>query len=261
MDRELRVERLLDLLDGLEQLRQSFEREELALQRHQDRIRGRHRVDGEQVERRRTIDQHIGVGDLAGRDLVELAERGAQPVRAIARMADLELEARQIHGGRRDVQMRDRGGEYSLAQRPLAGDEIVGRDLPAFLVDAEPGRGVALRIEVDDEHALADGGERGAEIDRGRGLADAALLVGDRQHPRRRRGVRFRLARKRHDLPGIHVRRLLVIRHGVPSIPAESPGPPSFSFAQNGAGVRARSRCGWPDWSGSGRVPPGCSNI
>ena len=34
---------------------------------------------------------------------------------------------------------------------------------------------------------LADRGERGAEIDRGRGLADAALLVGDRDHARRRR--------------------------------------------------------------------------
>ena len=29
------------------------------------------------------------------------------------------------------------------------------------------------------QHPLADGRERGAEIDRGRGLADAALLVGD----------------------------------------------------------------------------------
>jgi hypothetical protein len=38
--------------------------------------------------------------------------------------------------------------------------------------------------EVDDQHVLADGGERGAEIDGGRGLADATLLVGDRQDPR-----------------------------------------------------------------------------
>ena len=42
-----------------------------------------------------------------------------------------------------------------------------------------PGRGVALRIEIDDQDILADGGERGAEIDGGRRLADAALLVGD----------------------------------------------------------------------------------
>ena len=49
------------LLHGLQQLRQAFEREELALQRHQDRIRRGHRIDGEKIERRRTIDQHIGV--------------------------------------------------------------------------------------------------------------------------------------------------------------------------------------------------------
>ncbi len=36
---ELRIERRLHLLDGLQQLRQTFEREELALQRHQDRVR------------------------------------------------------------------------------------------------------------------------------------------------------------------------------------------------------------------------------
>ena len=53
-------------------------------------------------------------------------------------------------------------------------------------IDAEAGRGVALRVEIDDQHVLADGGERRAEIDRGRGLADAALLVGEREHARSR---------------------------------------------------------------------------
>ena len=47
---------------------------------------------------------------------------------------------------------------------------------------------------------LADGGERGAEIDRGRGLADPALLVGNPQHPRARGiGLGGRLA-ERDDL-------------------------------------------------------------
>jgi hypothetical protein len=32
---------------------------------------------------------------------------------------------------------------------------------------------------------LADRGERGAEIDRGRGLADAAFLICDREYARR----------------------------------------------------------------------------
>ena len=35
-------------------------------------------------------------------------------------------------------------------------------------------------IEVDHQHALPDRGQRGGEVDRGGGLADAALLVGDR---------------------------------------------------------------------------------
>src|SRR5215510_6496647 len=39
VDRQVRIERSLHLLHGLQQLRQTFEREELALQRHQDRIR------------------------------------------------------------------------------------------------------------------------------------------------------------------------------------------------------------------------------
>ncbi len=71
-------------------------------------------------------------------------------------------------------------------------------------VDAEAGRGVALRVEIDDQHILADGGERGAEIDRRRGLADAALLVGDGEHPRRARAghLPFALQRRQFDRSG-----------------------------------------------------------
>src|SRR5690606_41718523 len=49
--------------------------------------------------------------------------------------------------------------------------------------DAEPGRGVALRIEIHHEHPFASRGQCRAEVDGRGGLADAALLVGDRDHP------------------------------------------------------------------------------
>ena len=49
--------------------------------------------------------------------------------------------------------------------------------------NAEPRRGVALRIEIDDQHALADGRECRPEIYGRRRFADAALLIGDRQGP------------------------------------------------------------------------------
>src|SRR5262249_20180246 len=57
--------------------------------------------------------------------------------------------------------------------------------LAVTAIDAEAGRSVALRIEIDDEDALTDRGKRGAELDCGRGLADAALLVGDGDDPPR----------------------------------------------------------------------------
>src|SRR5262249_29689453 len=50
------------------------------------------------------------------------------------------------------------------------------------LIDAETRARVPLRVEVDDHHALADCGKRGAEIDRRGGLADAAFLIGESDH-------------------------------------------------------------------------------
>ena len=44
----------------------------------------------------------------------------------------------------------------------------------------EPDRQRALRVEVDEQHLAAVLGQRGAEVDRGRGLADPALLVAHR---------------------------------------------------------------------------------
>ena len=75
-------------------------------------------------------------------------------------------------------------GDHRFAQRRFADQHVIGRAVAVAAIDAETGRGVALRIEIDDQHALADRGERGAEIDRGGGLADAALLVGERQDAR-----------------------------------------------------------------------------
>ena len=48
---------------------------------------------------------------------------------------------------------------------------------------AEPGSRVRLRVEVDDERRLAGLREAGGEVDRGRRLADAALLVRERVDP------------------------------------------------------------------------------
>jgi hypothetical protein len=54
--------------------------------------------------------------------------------------------------------------------------------VPRLGRNAKPGRRVALRVKIDDQHLLANRGQRGAKIDRRRCLTDATLLIGDRQN-------------------------------------------------------------------------------
>src|SRR5262249_35223873 len=54
--------------------------------------------------------------------------------------------------------------------------------LQRLLVDARPHRGIALWIEVDQQHALILRGQAGGQVHRGGGFADAALLVCDHEY-------------------------------------------------------------------------------
>lgn len=49
--------------------------------------------------------------------------------------------------------------------------------MPISTINAKTRAGIALRIKVDDQYLLANGREGCREIDGGRGLAHAALLV------------------------------------------------------------------------------------
>ena len=80
-------------------------------------------------------------------------------------------------------------GMMTSRKRSLADQHVVARGDAGLAVDAEAGRGVALRIKIDDEDALADRGERRAEIDGGRRLADPALLVRHGENARPRAGA------------------------------------------------------------------------
>ena len=127
-----------DVRHGLKQLRQTFEREEFTLQRNKDRVRSRHGVDGEEVERRRAIDQHIAeIADPRSCGPQRL-ERVSQAKRPVAGLADLQLEAGEIERGWRDGETRHRGREHGILQR-LAHQHIVGRMATTSSIDAETG--------------------------------------------------------------------------------------------------------------------------
>ncbi len=103
------------------------------------------------------------------------------------RLADFQLEAGEIERGGRDGQARHGRRHDGIAHRSFAYQYLVRGVLPVAAIDAKSGRCIALRIEVDDQHVLANCCERGAKVDRGGRFPHTAFLIGDRDHPRRSR--------------------------------------------------------------------------
>ena len=177
-DRELRVEVPLDQLDVVEQLAEALERVVLALDRDEHLARGDERVDREQPERRRAVDEDVV------EVLLELAEvgveRGAQPLLARDERDELDLRAGEVDRRRHAPQPGElRAALDDVAHGRVVDDDVVDARRLRPVLDAERGRCVALRVEVDDQHARARLGQGRGEVHRGRGLADAALLVRD----------------------------------------------------------------------------------
>ena len=176
-DLELRVQVAPDEVDVAQQLAESFERVVLALDRDEHLLGRAEPVDGEQAERRRAVDEDVVVVVEHGVD------RPPQPGLPAERRDQLDLGAGEVEAGRGDEQALDVGRLDAVLQRHLVHQHVVHRGLQAAVLDAQPGRGVALGVEVDDQRALAELGEAGADVDRRRRLADAALLVGDGDDP------------------------------------------------------------------------------
>ena len=78
------------------------------------------------------------------------------------------------------------GRMTSVSDRATVGEDVGHRSLDGVEVDAEAGGEIRLRVHVDAQDAVALFGEGAGEVDRRRRLADAALLVGDRDHVRHR---------------------------------------------------------------------------
>ena len=116
----------------VQQLRQAFEGEEFALERHEDRVSGGERVDGDEVERRRAIDQDIGdrlrIGGVRQR---KRPKRVAQLIGAVVVLGDFKFDAEQVDGRGRDGKPRHRGRDDNVAQRRFADQHLVGRNVRA----------------------------------------------------------------------------------------------------------------------------------
>src|SRR3546814_3560506 len=84
-----------------------------------------------------------------------------------------------------DARIIDWSSYVCSSDLPLGAQQVVALKFALCVTDSGPGRGIALRVEVDNQRAPAGRRERGGEVDRGRCLADPALLVrhGAPYHP------------------------------------------------------------------------------
>src|SRR6202007_2425913 len=132
------------------------------------------RVDGEQAERRLAVEHdHVVFGH-------ERLQHPAEHVLPADLMDQLDLGAGQVDVARHQVHAGDTG----LVQHVVGGDvalheQVVDGVVDVVRLDAQPDGECALGVEVNQEHAATPFGEGRAGVDRGGGLADAALLVTD----------------------------------------------------------------------------------
>jgi hypothetical protein len=168
--------RLACLLDRVDQVGQAFEGVVLALHRDDHAVGGAQAVEGEQRQGRRAVDQDEVV--FAGVQ----GEGVAQAVLAAVEADQFDLGAGQVAVGGDQVVVAGLGAHAGFGHGVQADQQVIHRLAEAALVDAAAHGRVALGVEVDEQHALAGGGEAGGEVDAGGRLADAALLVGDAEN-------------------------------------------------------------------------------
>ena len=101
-------------------------------------------------------------------------------------LGKFDLGSREVAGRRYDGQARNGSPAQDFIEWCALEQPVTARHA-LRLRDAEAGAGVSLRVEVEEQHRAPGSGERRAQIDGGGGLADAALLVRDRDDPRPRR--------------------------------------------------------------------------
>lgn len=104
-------------------------------------------------------------------------KRSSEPEHPVALLRNLHLHAQQVHRRWNDKEIGNRRFHDSLANTMGADHNIVGRELAIAALDPKAGTRISLRIEIDNQDALADRRQRGRQIDRRGRLSHAALLI------------------------------------------------------------------------------------
>ena len=172
-DVELGIDGLADFAHGGDEVGDAFEGVVFAHHRHDDAVGGDKAVEGEQGEGGRAVDENVVV--VVG----HFGQGVFQAHFAGDFLHEFHFRARQRAVGGQDAVAAGGAFGHGFAHGGFAEQDVVDAFGDGGFVDAAAGGGVALRVEINDEHAHVFRRERGGEVDGGGGFAHAAFLVGD----------------------------------------------------------------------------------
>ena len=187
VDLQIRVDPVLNLLDGVLQQSDCAQREELSHQRDDHTVGGGERVDGQQPQAGLAVDDdHIVV-------ITHCAQGAGEDLFAANLGDQLDLCCGEVDVGRHQVYPGNVCGDECVGNGDvLLQHHVVNRGLQLMRISAQSGRERPLGVEVDHEHPAAVLRECGGQIDGGGGLPHPALLVDHGDHPGRPVGGQHR---------------------------------------------------------------------
>lgn len=140
--------------------RDALQRVILALERDQEVIGGGQGIQGEQAEGGRAVqDDDIELAALANG-----VEQGAEASQAVFKAAQFEFDAAEIHFAGDGGQSLERGRFDPFHGGAVTEQGTIQASAFCFLQSQAAG-GVGLRVEIDEEHALAGCGHARGKVD------------------------------------------------------------------------------------------------
>lgn len=175
-DAEARIEPLPDQFDCPKQVREAFERVELALQWDEYLVRRNQGIDREKSQGRGAVDEHISIGaGGAGH-----RRQGAREAMLAALDCDeLDLRPYEVDIRGQEVEAGQGGLDDGFFRRLAPEQGVVHGRVQTFFLYPEPGRRISLRIQIGEKSGVTRESETSRQIDRRRGFPYAALLIHD----------------------------------------------------------------------------------
>ena len=179
-DAQLGVQVLLNHLNILQQLAQTFQSVVLALDRNQNLFCRNEGIDGQQAEARRAVDEDI-VQALHTLLLAPFGviHQGILEASLACHQGDqFNLRARKVDIGGGTEQAGHIGAFLNnFRKRLILNQDVVDTGNIHAVLNAQCGRGVTLRVVVDHQDIQPSLRERGCEVHGGAGFTHATLLV------------------------------------------------------------------------------------